>query len=278
MSEFFKSIVMGIIQGATEFLPISSSGHLAILHKFLGLNTESNLFFDVVLHLGTLLAVLIFYRNDIRDIISGFFYGMTSLVKKNSFKDSYLTSKYPRLSLLIIVGSIPTAIIGLLFKDRFEELAGNLLAVGIALTITGLLLTIYEMWRKGYKNEIGIGFLDALIIGIVQGIAIIPGISRSGSTISAGKFLGLKKETAANFSFLLSIPAVGGAFLLQLKDVLEMQMTFNVTLLVTGFISSFISGYLCLKLLIWLIKKANLKFFALYCFLIGIFTISYSLI
>ncbi|PID27300.1 MAG: hypothetical protein CR982_06010 [Candidatus Cloacimonadota bacterium] len=277
MSEIVKSIIMGIVQGATEFLPISSSGHLALMHKFLNFQTESNLFFDVMLHLATLIAVIIFFRDKIKDIIVGFFYGVKTLGKGGTFRESFLESLYSRLSLLIIVGSIPTAAIGLIFKDLFESYNSNLIVVGSALIVTSILLLLYEISRKGYKDENKLSFKDVFIIGIVQGIAIIPGISRSGSTIAAAKLLRVKKETAASFSFLLSIPAVGGAFLLKLKDLFQENLSFDFATVAAGFLASFITGYLCLAMLLWLIRKANLKIFILYCFIMGSYALYYAL-
>lgn len=278
MTELLKSIILGIVQGATEFLPISSSGHLAILHKVLGFETESNLFFDVVLHFATLLAVVIYYRKKIMKIcvaglnsIKVFFKG------KDGLKNLYKSDEDFRFLIFIIVGSIPTAIMGLFLEDKFEVLADNLLYVGLALLVTAILLTGYELKKNANRDVRQMGFIDAILIGIVQGFAITPGISRSGSTIATAKMSGIKKETAANFSFLLSIPAVFGAFLLKLKDVLDTNMQFDFTVIIAGFVASFITGYLCLKLLIWLIKKANLKVFAVYCTIVGVITILNSI-
>lgn len=200
MDEVLKSALLGFIQGLTEFLPVSSSGHLAILHKVTGLETESNLFFDILLHLATLIAVIIFYRNTIKDIIAGGFYGVGNLIKGEGIKRSFFESKDSRFFILIIIGSIPTAIIGLTFKDAVEKLADNLLYVGIALSVTAILLIFFEIKEELLKID-QMSVPDSLIIGIVQGIAIVPGISRSGSTIATAKFLSIDKETAASYSF-----------------------------------------------------------------------------
>jgi len=270
MSETLNAIILGIIQGLTEFLPVSSSGHLAILHEVLGFETESNIFFDVILHFGTLIAVVFFYRNKIADIIRGGLFGTKSLFKGKGIKESFFTSADSKLFSLIIIGSVPTAIIGLTFKEFFEGLADNLLYVGLALLTTAILLIFFELKKNSEKKIDNMSTVDSIIIGIVQGIAIIPGISRSGSTIATGKLLGIEKETAANFSFLLSLPAITGAFLLQFKDAVEEGFVYQNYILI-GFAAALISGYFSLKLLIWMIKRSNMYYFAVYCGIIAVF-------
>ncbi|MDA3838809.1 MAG: undecaprenyl-diphosphate phosphatase [Candidatus Delongbacteria bacterium] len=275
MDEILKSALLGFIQGLTEFLPVSSSGHLAILHKVTGLETESNLFFDILLHLATLISVVIFYRNTIKDIIIGGFYGFRNLMKGEGVKKSFFDSKDSRFFSLIIIGSIPTAIIGLTFKDAVEKLADNLFYVGIALLVTATLLILFELKRRAFKKIDQMSVLDSIIIGIVQGIAIIPGISRSGSTIATAKFLSIDKETAASYSFLLSLPAIGGAFLIGLKDVMGTDFSVEPFVLGVGFVTALITGYFSLKLLVWMIKKSNMYIFAVYCIGISIFAMTY---
>ncbi|MBU4487007.1 MAG: undecaprenyl-diphosphate phosphatase [Candidatus Delongbacteria bacterium] len=274
MVEAIQAIILGLFQGLTEFLPVSSSGHLAILHKVLGFETESNLFFDVILHLGTLIAVVLFYRNSIIDIIKGGMFGIKSILSKKGIKESFFSSADSKLFSLIIIGSIPTAIIGLTFKDFFEGLADNLLYVGLALLTTAVLLVLFELKKKSFKKINEMSAADSIIIGIVQGIAIIPGISRSGSTISTAKLLGIDKETAAQFSFLLSLPAISGAFLLSMKDAIKEGFVYEHYILL-GFITAVITGYFSLKLLIWMIKKSNMYFFAIYCLILAVFAMSY---
>lgn len=274
MSETMHAIILGIIQGLTEFLPVSSSGHLAILHEVLGFETESNIFFDVILHLGTLAAVVYFYRNSIVDIIKGALYGLNSMMAKKGIKESFFTSADSKLFTLIFLGSIPTAIIGIVFKDWFESLAENLLYVGIALLATALLLIAFELKKKAFKKVVEMTAADSIIIGIVQGMAIIPGISRSGSTISTAKLLGIDKETAAKYSFMLSLPAISGAFILKLKDAVEEGIKYENYMLI-GFIISAITGYFALRLLIWMIKKSSMYYFAVYCIIVAIFAINW---
>ena len=275
MSETIHALILGFIQGLTEFLPVSSSGHLAILHKVLGFETESNIFFDVILHLGTLVAVVYFYRNSIIDIIKGALFGLKSLLAKKGIKESFFTSADSKLFTLIFLGSIPTAIIGIVFKDWFESLADNLIYVGFALLTTALLLIAFELKKKAFKKVDEMSVSDSLIIGIVQGMAIIPGISRSGSTISTAKLLGVDKETAAKYSFLLSLPAISGAFLLKFKDAVEEGIKYENYMLI-GFVISALTGYFAIKLLKWMIKKSNMYYFAVYCIVIAIFAISWQ--
>ena len=275
MSDIVKSIILGIVQGLTEFLPISSSGHLAIMHKYLNFDVEQmGIFFDIVLHLATLLAVIIFYRDTIKDLVVAGIYSSKSLIHGKGIKNSFFASEHTRLLSFIVIGSIPTGIIGILFKDTVEHLSENLIYVGIALLFTSLMLMFFELKRKTYKNIDTMKISDSLIIGIMQGIAVIPGISRSGSTISIAKILNIDKASAAKYSFLLSIPAITGAFLLKLKDIDLTAIMQDQNILIAGFAASFISGYFSLKLLIWLIKKANLKFFMIYCAVVGILLIT----
>ena len=275
MDEILKSALLGFIQGLTEFLPVSSSGHLAILHKVTGLETESNLFFDITLHFATLMAVIFFYRNTIKDIIKGGFYGASNLFKGVGIKKSFFETKDARFFSLIIIGSIPTAIIGLTFKDVVEEFATNLLYVGIALLVTAILLILFELKRRAFKKVDQISIVDSIIIGIVQGIAIIPGISRSGSTIATAKFLSIDKETATTYSFLLSLPAIGGAFILGLKDVIGTDFSVEPFVIGIGFVTAMFTGYFSLKLLVWMIKKSSMYYFAVYCIGLAIFAITY---
>jgi undecaprenyl-diphosphatase len=273
LGEMIKAIILGLIQGLTEFLPVSSSGHLAILHEVLEFETESNLFFDVILHLGTLIAVVYFYRNSIVNIIRGGIFGVKSIAAKKGIKESFFTSADSKLFTLIFIGSIPTAIIGITFKDFFEGLAGNLVFVGFALIGTALFLTAFELKKKADKKIDSMTVADSLIIGIIQGVAIIPGISRSGSTISTAKLLGISKETAASYSFLLSLPAISGAFLLSMKDAAEAGFVYEHYIL-AGFVTAVISGYFALKLLIWMIKRSSMYYFAVYCMILAVFAIS----
>lgn len=262
----FKAIIMGIVQGAAEFLPVSSSGHLVIFGKLLGINEPNNTF-EVLLHLGTLVAIFVVYHKDVKEMIIEFF-GMVRDLFKGEFN---LDNPYRKLVALIIVASIPTAILGFAFQDTFESLFGSILPVGIALLITGTLLYVSDKIREGKKDEKRTNFRNATVIGIVQGLAITPGISRSGSTIVAGLFLGLKREMAVRFSFLMSIPAVLGAVLLKGKDIIEAGTATEGLFLQYGVGAAVaaIVGILSIKLLEKVVLNKKFHYFAYYCWAVG---------
>ncbi len=266
-----QAIILGIFQGIAEFLPISSSGHLVILQKFFGIQ-EGNLFFTEMLHFGTLISIVIVYFNDIIKIIVEFFKMLGNGIKHKKFR---IANGYQKLGLLIIAGSVPTAIIGLLFEDFFESLySASVLPIGIAFLVTGVLLWIAN--NKSYENKSikNMTFFDSLIIGTFQGIAIIPGISRSGSTIVGGLFMGLNRSLATEFSFLLALPATFGAGLLGIIDVVKTgsEVAFTMPLLV-GVILSAVIGVFAIKFLMNMLKKDKLHYFSYYLWVVGIITI-----
>ncbi len=266
-----QAIILGIIQGIAEFLPISSSGHLVLLQHFFGIK-EGNLFFTEMLHFGTLISIFIVYFNDIINIIVEFFKMIGSWIKN---KKITIKNGYQKLALLIIIGTIPTAIIGILFEDFFETLySSSLLPIGISFIITGILLWIANKKPYENKNIKNMGFFDSIIIGIFQGIAIIPGISRSGTTIVAGLLRGLDRNLATEFSFLLALPAIFGAGLLGIVDVVKTgsEMAFTTPLLI-GVILSAVVGVFAIKFLISILKKDKLYYFSYYLWFIGIITI-----
>lgn len=266
-----QAIILGIFQGVAEFLPISSSGHLVVLQQFFGIK-EGNLFFTEMLHFGTLISIVIVYFNDIIKIIVEFFNMLRISIKNKKFK---INNGYQKLGLLIIMGSIPTAIIGLLFEDFFEKLySSSLLPIGIAFLVTGTLLWVANNNPYENKNVKNMSFLDSIIIGIFQGIAIIPGISRSGSTIVAGLFRGLDRSLATEFSFLLALPATFGAGLLGIIQVVKTgnEVAFTTPLLM-GVILSAIVGVLSIKILIKVLKKDKLYYFSYYLWIVGLITI-----
>lgn len=266
---WFEAIVMGIFQGVAEFLPISSSGHLALLQYIFKIK-EGNLFFTEMLHFGTLLSIFIVYFKDIARIIYEFF-GLTGTILKRK-KITRLT-KYQWFGILIIVGSIPTAIIGLSLKDFFESLYTSIVPIGVAFIVTGFLLWFAERSGGEGKDVRDVKLIDAILIGIFQGIAIIPGISRSGSTIVGGLFRGLKKPVATEYSFLLALPATFGAFLLGMKDVVEGGEAFVNGPLILGVILSAVTGVFAIKALIKLLNRNKLKYFSYYLWTLGVLTI-----
>lgn len=266
---WFEAIVMGIFQGVAEFLPISSSGHLALLQYIFKIK-EGNLFFTVMLHFGTLLSIFIVYFKDIARIIYEFFGLIGTILKR---KRITRLTKYQWFGMLIIVGSIPTAIIGLSLKDFFESLYTSIVPIGVAFIVTGFLLWFAERSGGEGKDVRDVKLIDAILIGIFQGIAIIPGISRSGSTIVGGLFRGLKKPVATEYSFLLALPATFGAFLLGMKDVVEGGEAFINGPLILGVILSAVTGVFAIKALIKLLNRNKLKYFSYYLWTLGVLTI-----
>jgi undecaprenyl-diphosphatase len=271
-----EAILLGIIQGLTEFLPVSSSGHLVLFQQLFGLK-EAELFFDVCVHLGTLVAVIIVFRQEIIKIISVLLQLVSLAGQKEKFLQKVKSDPEFKMAVFIVIGSIPTAILGLLFVSIADRLFSSALITGLMLMVTGLLLWLT---RKAGTHAVStsIGHLTpgkAFIIGIVQGLAIIPGISRSGSTISTGLLLGVDRETAARYSFLLSIPAIVGAGLLSLKEGFS-QTNPAIWISLLGAVPAALVGYGALKSLLHMVKKGRLYVFAPYCWLVGILAILFS--
>ena len=267
-----SSILLGLIQGVAEFLPISSSGHLAIAEHLLGMSGASNIpeFFDVLLHLGTLVAVFVAYWDDVRDMVVEFFCGVRDLAR-----GSTPTPVPParRMILLIIVGTLPLLIV-LPIKDLVEGLADNMYFVAAALLVTGCLLFASDRVRKGRKTEKSATMVDVLLVGVAQAIATCPGISRSGTTITAGCFLGFERKFAVRFSFLLSIPAILGANILSLKDAVEAGIIWaDVPVYLVGVVVSAVVGYACIRLLKMIADRGKFGAFAYYCWAVGVLTL-----
>jgi undecaprenyl-diphosphatase len=262
-----QAVMLGIIQGLTEFLPISSSGHLVLFQRLFGI-TEPALFFNISVHVGTLLAVILFFRKEIQNIIGALIGGTGRVVRKEAGLGEIMAEDDVRMGVLIVVGSVPTAILGLLFNEAADLLFSSVAIVGWMLIVTGTFLWITRWVSKEGEGMEGLATRNAFIIGTVQGLAILPGISRSGATISAGLFLGLNRETAARYSFLLSIPAILGAEMLALKDVTSETAGVNLTTL-AGAVTAAITGYCALVFLLFVIRKGRLHMFAPYCWLVG---------
>ncbi|MDD4803049.1 MAG: undecaprenyl-diphosphate phosphatase [Syntrophomonas sp.] len=249
------ALALGIVQGLTEFLPVSSSGHLVILQHLFGIE-EGALTFDVLLHIGTLMAVFAAFWKDI-----------FAIIKK----------PFSRLTYLIIVGCIPAGLMGFFLQPLFEQAFQSLLVVGIGLLITGFVLKGSELVAEKSLNMKEIretSYLDVLFIGLLQGLAIVPGISRSGSTIAGGLLAGLDRTFAARYSFLVSIPVILGAGLVQLKDFSAAELT-GVELLpyVIGPVTAALFGFLAIKVVMRLVKEGRLSIFSYYCWLLGAATI-----
>lgn len=275
--DLLTATLLGVIQGLTEFLPISSSGHLVIFQHLFGL-TEPELFFDVSVHVGTLLAVVIFYSRMLGEMLLAAARWVAAPRKAATAEEA----RSRRLVWMVIIGSIPTAAIGLVFKSHTDRLFASMTLVGVDLLITGILLFLTGFIGRQGRSAAGTQreareiprVLDALVIGVVQGLAILPGISRSGTTIAAGLFLGLSRSSAAAFSFILSIPAISGAALLVLRDALH-DTAFDPAPCLIGAVVSFLVGYLSLKFLVWIVNKGHLNYFAPYCWLVGALALLY---
>ncbi|MBU0465050.1 MAG: undecaprenyl-diphosphate phosphatase [Proteobacteria bacterium] len=265
--ELYQGIILGIIQGLTEFLPVSSSGHLVLGQIFFGI-TESQLPFDISVHIGTLLAVLVVYASDIRAILVSVFGFISKAVSLKPMAHLLKEDKNLQLAGLIIIGSIPTAFIGLILKQFEHILFASEVLVGFMLILTGTILWASKNFYFSKSKKDGFSIKKALIIGVGQGLAVTPGISRSGTTIALGMFLGLDRHNAAKFSFLLSIPAILGAQILSIKDMINSGLVIDpITVYAT--IASFITGLLALKLLLSLVHSGRFHLFAPYCWLIG---------
>lgn len=266
-----EAIVLGIVQGLTEFLPISSTGHLTLAGKFMNLisaeHPEQWTAFIAVIQLGTLLAVLIYFWKDLINILKDFI--QENIVKRVKYSEQKINSK---LGWLIIIGTIPVVIIGLTFKDAIEgALTKNLYVIAVSLIILALILALAEKIAKFKKGVADITVLDSIIIGFAQALSLIPGSSRSGTTITAGLFVGLNREAAARFSFLLSVPAVLASGALQLYEALKfIDPTMAVNIIVSTIVSG-ISGYLAIDFLLKFLKKNTTFIFVYYRIALGIF-------
>ncbi len=262
--EILDAVILGIIQGLTEFLPVSSSGHLELGKAILGNNSvpKESLMFTVVLHAATALSTMVIFRKDIFQIIKGLF-----AFKWN--EDTQFVAK-------IVLSMIPAVIIGYNYEQQFEQLfGGNILLVGAMLIVTAVLLFMADKAKNTNKR---VSFNNALVIGIAQGIAMLPGISRSGATISTSVLLGNDKTKAARFSFLMVVPLIFGKIA---KDIFTGDLTYdssNFTTLSVGFIAAFVSGLFACTWMIALVKKSKLTYFAIYCVVVGITAIIWSLL
>ena len=264
---WLEALIMGIVQGLSEYLPISSSGHLEIASAILGVESEENLTFAIVVHAATVCSTIVILWPEVSDLFKGFF----------TFKWNDETKYIAK----ILLSMIPIGIVGVLFKKQVEALFGDgLLVVGICLCITSLLLA-FAYFAKPRQKE-NISFLDAFIIGIAQAVAVLPGLSRSGSTIATGILLGDKKEQVAKFSFLMVIiPILGEAFLDFLKALSSSTAevtSIPLTSLLIGFAAAFISGAIACKWMLKIVKNGKLIYFSIYCAAVGILAIIYSLI
>ena len=265
--DIIQAVIIGIVQGLTEFLPVSSSAHLVFAQKLLGV--ESSLAFDVFLHLGTLIAVLWFFRWDIIKMLKSWWLSIGDILQ-GRFMEGFRQDPYKRLVWYVILATIPVGIVGVFFEDSVDALfAGALYVPAFFLFVTGTILYLSQRMASGNVNLNNISAKESLWMGLGQACAILPGLSRSGTTIAAGLTIGLEKEFAAKFSFILSIPAIFGAFVFKLKDI-GAAMDTNFLPIFLGFIVSIIAGYLAIKWMLDLIQNRSLDIFAYYCWAVGI--------
>ncbi len=263
MEETLRAIILGIIQGLTEFLPVSSSGHLELGKFILGDESiaEQSMLMTVLLHAATALSTIVVFRNEIAEIFRGLF--------------QFKWNEETRFSLKIILSMIPAAMVGLLFEEEIEQLfSRNILLVGMMLIITGLLLFLADKAKNTVKKT---GYWDAIIVGIAQAIAILPGISRSGATISTSVLLGIDRGRAAKFSFLMVVPLILGKMAKDIMDGAFTQSPESLFPLIAGFIAAFITGMFACIWMIKLVKNSKLVYFSIYCFVIAAIAIVYSL-
>lgn len=265
---WWEALVLGIVQGLTEFLPVSSSGHLEIGQALLGTAGEENLTFAIVVHAATVLSTLVILWKEVAKLFRGTFTTPQWNEEKN-----YVAK--------ILVSMIPVFIVGMFFKEQVETLFGNgLLLVGICLCITAVLLYVSE-WLSKRRGTEGheVGYKDAIIIGLAQAVAVLPGLSRSGTTIATGLLCGVKKESVTKFSFLMVlIPILGEAFL-ELLDIVsgEVVSSLGIVPMLVGFVAAFVTGCLACRFMIEIVRRQRLVYFAVYCLCVGVFTIVYGL-
>ncbi len=272
--ELYHVIILGIVQGATEFLPISSSGHLVLFQALFGMK-EPEIFFDIALHLGTLVAVCVFYCKDLKEMIVALFSQATWCAGEGGIVAHFRKTPPLKLLWLIVVGTIPTALFGLAFKPIAEKLFSSIRLVGLMLLITGILLWLTRRVQAQGRKVGELTVWDGLCVGIIQGLAILPGISRSGTTIALGLFRKIDRETTARYSFLLSIPAILGAAVLELAGM-QGHISSHLGLILSGACIAGLVGYIALKILIHFVKRGNLYIFAPYCWLLGLIAIVFS--
>ena len=265
--DILQGIIIGVVQGLTEFLPISSSAHLIFIHNILGVG--SSLAFDTFLHMGSLIAVLFFFRKDVYEMIRAWILSVGDIAQ-GRFVEGFKKDPYKRLAWYVILGTIPVGIVGILFESQVEALfAGALYVPAFFLFVTGTILYLSQRMNSGKVDFNNMSAKESLFMGLGQACAIMPGLSRSGTTIAAGLTIGLNKEFAAKFSFILSIPAILGATVVQLGDI-GSALDAILWPVAFGFIAAAVSGYIAIKWVLDLIQNKSLDIFAYYCWAIGI--------
>ena len=273
---YFEAIILGIVQGLAEFLPISSSGHLALLQQAFGIHEDKVLLFAVLLHVGTLISVFIVYWKDIWELIVELCLTIRDLCTGKGLRLAERPIR--KLGVMIIVATIPTAIIGLVFSDFFDSLYNSVIPIGVGLIITGFLLIFAEKKGEGNRGIQQMNFRNAIFIGLVQGVAICPGISRSGSTLFGSLICNLDRKFAVKFVFLISIPSILGSAVLEAPAALEAGVTAaEVGPVLVGMLVAAVSGLVAIKTMIKIVSDKKLSYFSYYVWALGLFVVLYGI-
>jgi len=274
---YLQAVILGLVQGLAEFLPISSSGHLALLENFFGIKEDNMLFFTVLLHFGTLIAVFVVFWKDIWELLQELVLTIKDLVGRKGLRLNERPVR--KLGVMIIVSCIPTAIIGFIFGDLFESFYSKPIVIAIMLIITALLLIVAETWGGGNRNIENLNYRNSIFIGIVQGLAIIPGISRSGSTLFASLLCKLDRDFAVKFVFLISIPTILGSLILELPDGIKEGLHGEpVGPVIVGVLVAFLSGLFAVKVMLKVVSNKKLKYFSYYLFAVAAAVIIYTIV
>lgn len=289
---FFEAIILGLVQGITEFLPISSSGHLVIVEQLLHIKMETGVLFEVMLHMGTLAAVCYIFRSDLKrmfwemiHIFSDLYFNLKVFLhnkihdmEEKQYK-KILHNNYRKLVVMILISTVPTGIVGYFLKGIVEQLNTSMMAAGLGMLVTAILLLVVDYWNPGDKIPKDMKTSQAVIVGICQGIGVIPGISRSGITITSGLLCGFRKSFAVKYSFLISIPAILGAMILEFKKFTVPSMNLQTgAIYISGMVVAGVAGYFCIRFMLNFIQKRRFKVFATYCLLMGVSAIALSFI
>lgn len=273
---YFEAIILGLVQGLAEFLPISSSGHLALLQQAFGIHEDKVLLFAVLLHVGTLISVFIVYWKDIWELIVELCLTIRDLCTGKGLRLAERPIR--KLGVMIIVATIPTAIIGLVFSDFFDSLYNSVIPIGVGLIITGFLLIFAEKKGEGNRGIQQMNFRNAIFIGMVQGVAICPGISRSGSTLFGSLICNLDRKFAVKFVFLISIPSILGSAVLEAPAALEAGVTAaEVGPVLVGMLVAAVSGLVAIKTMIKIVSDKKLSYFSYYVWALGLFVVLYGI-
>jgi len=287
----WKIIIMGLVQGLAEFLPISSSGHLALFRHILNLDLDGGILFDIMLHFGTLVAIFIAFWKDIkkliveglcivRDFFLNIFIFLKRFVKKSDTPYIKLVdTAYRKFVMMVIVSTIPTGILGILLGDEVERAMMTIIFPGIGLLMTSLLLMLADNTKSGTKRPNQISYGEAALVGCAQGIATFPGLSRSGTTITACLLCGFDKNFAVKYSFIMSIPAVLGAAILEVKDIGKLNVAPSLMgQYIIGTIVAAVVGYICIKTMLVVVRGKKYKYFAYYCFIVGLVAVVWNFV